>query len=90
LVGQSCLEPSSQGVTLTPALSRKPGEGVNESRTNKGLFGAEGTGYPEKLQYKNLFLPNQPRAGEGSLKIERVGTLFSQRSQPGDEKSILI
>jgi hypothetical protein len=33
--------PSSQVITLTPPLSRKPGEGVPSSRTYKGLFGAE-------------------------------------------------
>jgi len=35
--------PSSQVITLTPPLSRKPGEGVPSSRTYKGLFGAERT-----------------------------------------------
>jgi hypothetical protein len=33
--------PSSQVITLTPPLSRKPGEGVPSSRTYKGLFGSE-------------------------------------------------
>jgi len=40
--------PSSQVITLTPPLSRKPGEGVPSSRTYKGLFGAEGTEITEK------------------------------------------
>ncbi len=50
MVGQSCLGSSFQGVTLTPPLSRKPGEGVNGSRTYKGLFGAE---FAEKAEREN-------------------------------------
>jgi hypothetical protein len=33
--------PSFPVITLTPPLSRKPGEGVTWSRPDKGLFGAE-------------------------------------------------
>jgi hypothetical protein len=40
--------PSSQVFTLTPPLSRKPGEGVPSSRTYKGLFGAENAEGAEK------------------------------------------
>jgi hypothetical protein len=40
--------PSSQVITLTPPLSRKPGEGVPSSRTYKGLFGAENAEIAEK------------------------------------------
>jgi len=42
--------PSSQVITLTPPLSRKPGEGVPSSRTYKGLFGAEIAEHAEKLE----------------------------------------
>jgi hypothetical protein len=41
--------PSSQVITLTPPLSRKPGEGVPSSRTYKGLFGAEGAENAERI-----------------------------------------
>jgi hypothetical protein len=33
--------PSFLVITLTPPLSREPGEGVTWSRPDKGLFGAE-------------------------------------------------
>jgi hypothetical protein len=41
--------PSSQVITLTPPLSRKPGEGVPSSRTYKGLFGSESAESAEKI-----------------------------------------
>jgi hypothetical protein len=44
--------PSSQVITLTPPLSRKPGEGVPSSRTYKGLFGAESAEDAEDLGLK--------------------------------------
>jgi hypothetical protein len=35
--------PSFLVITLTPSLSREPGEGVTWSRPDKGLFGTKGT-----------------------------------------------
>jgi hypothetical protein len=48
--------PSSQVITLTPPLSREPGEGVPSSRTYKGLFGAENTEFTENIEFKNQTL----------------------------------
>jgi hypothetical protein len=39
-------------ITLTPPLSRKPGEGVTRSRPDKDLFGAESTEATEKRKKK--------------------------------------
>jgi hypothetical protein len=45
--------PSFPVITLTPPLSRKPGEGVAWSRPDKGLFGAEGTENTEEIMELN-------------------------------------
>jgi hypothetical protein len=59
-VRQSGMGPSSQVITLTPPLSRKPGEGVPSSRTYKGLFGAEiaenAEEYNQKAKTRLLFM----------------------------------
>jgi hypothetical protein len=44
--------PSFLVITLTPPLSREPGEGVTWSRPAKGLFGAEDTEHTEVLNIK--------------------------------------
>jgi hypothetical protein len=60
LVGPSRLGASSQEDTLIPLLSRKPGEGVNGSRTYKGLFGAEIAEHAEiliiRMPWTKLFM----------------------------------
>jgi hypothetical protein len=48
-------------ITLTPPLSREPGEGVTWSRPDKGLFGAESTEDTEELKSKN------PKMGKSNL-----------------------
>jgi hypothetical protein len=45
--------PSFLVITLTPPLSREPGEGVLWPRTDKDLFGAENTEITEKDKLLN-------------------------------------
>jgi hypothetical protein len=54
---QSFMQFSFRVVTLTPLLSRKPGEGVNGLRTYKGLFGAERAESAEMIYFKRQKIP---------------------------------
>jgi hypothetical protein len=50
-------------VTLTPPLSREPGEGVLWSRTDKGLCGAEGAENAEFLKEWMKFVFSMGKRG---------------------------
>jgi hypothetical protein len=65
--------PSFLVITLTPPLSREPGEGVTWSRPDKGLFGGESTEVTEE-RVKNL--KPKSRAKDERQKQERSFSIF--------------
>jgi hypothetical protein len=71
LVGQS-YGSSFRVVTLTPPLSREPGEGVLWSRTDKGLFGAESAETAEEI----IFIKNRSLLHEDCKKHKKKGNIL--------------